>query len=179
LVEGANVDEPTTERITQRLDRLERENRWWRVGAVGLLLLVTVGAGRNVTDEIRAKRFTVIDQSGTKRAELAMWGPGEPRLALFDARGIERASLALWLNGAPDLILRDRHEGAPRLLLGLTTDKDEPRLRLQDGLAEGRRLRAVVGHIELDAPSSGATVRLPASSVVLFDNNGKVVWKAP
>lgn len=77
--------------ITQRLGRLEREMRWWRLaaflagGSLGLLALVAAAKPdtSSVPDEIRAKRFVLVDEAGRARAKLDMMG--------YDHRG-RRAS---------------------------------------------------------------------------------------
>jgi len=60
--------------VTQRLNRLERENRWWRViacAAVGMLgfVMLTGATGSKVPDEVRAKKFIALDEEGKSRAE--------------------------------------------------------------------------------------------------------------
>jgi hypothetical protein len=69
------MDSTTLDRLTQRLDRLERENRWLkRVGAAGLIGLAGVlfmgAALAKVPDEVRAKAFVVVDDAGIERARL-------------------------------------------------------------------------------------------------------------
>ncbi len=55
------MNEPTTDTLKQRIDRLEREARRWRVLAFGLLavwsLVILLGATRGVPDELKARRF--------------------------------------------------------------------------------------------------------------------------
>ena len=38
---------------------------------------------------------------------------------------------------------------------------------------------AVLGHTVLERKIKGSVEHLPASSLVLFDKDGKVVWRAP
>ncbi len=74
------MNEPTMETLARRLDRVEREIRRWRCVAVvagGLLALVgLVGVAKpdttSVPDEIRAKRFVLVDEAGRARAKLSM-----------------------------------------------------------------------------------------------------------
>jgi hypothetical protein len=61
--------------VLPRLNRLEREVRWWRIvgGAVsGVLVLVLLGgaAGTQVAEEIRARRFVIVGQDGKARGWL-------------------------------------------------------------------------------------------------------------
>jgi hypothetical protein len=39
--------------------------------------------------------------------------------------------------------------------------------------------RAVLGHTALEATATGTVEQRPASSLVLFDKDGKVIWKVP
>jgi hypothetical protein len=39
--------------------------------------------------------------------------------------------------------------------------------------------RAVLGHAKIERPPTGVIEERPVSSLVLFDKEGKVVWKAP
>lgn len=87
-----------SEELTRRVARLERDARWWRLAAVstgGLLALVAlVGAtppqAAPIADEIRARRFVLVDQAGREQAYLGMGVVGtavrslEPELCLGD-----------------------------------------------------------------------------------------------
>ena len=44
--------------------------------------------------------------------------------------------------------------------------------------AEGKT-RAVLGHVTLGGARTGTTEQRPASSLVLFDKDEKVIWMAP
>ena len=65
---------PTCNAVMQRLDRVERELRWWKrlgslaVGLMALLALVSA-APTKPPDQIRAKRFVVVDKTGRSLAE--------------------------------------------------------------------------------------------------------------
>ncbi|MFQ5990743.1 MAG: hypothetical protein ACE5K9_12595, partial [Candidatus Methylomirabilales bacterium] len=76
--------DPTLDTLTQRLDRLEGENRWWKtLGsiAVGILaLFLFIGATETkVADEVRAERIVLFERAtGRTTAELrndAVFGP--------------------------------------------------------------------------------------------------------
>src|SRR5262249_15374741 len=73
--------------IEQRLERLERESRCWKVmttlalGTLSLILLI--GAGKSgetsVPDEVQAHAFVLVDRNGTPLARLGLlphgaWG---------------------------------------------------------------------------------------------------------
>ncbi len=101
--------------VSRRLDRLERDNRRWKVLAVaalaGLCLVVLTGAGGGkVAGEIRARSFALVDAGGKNRAVLAMGDDGAPTLAAYDADGKRRLALGLTLKnykGTPGLWLAD------------------------------------------------------------------------
>lgn len=136
------------------------------------------------------------DGSGRVRAALFLGGDGQPALVLQDPRERMRAMLALRDDEAPMLQLADggtrvraslmlMSDGAPgfalldgkqvRASLRLADD-GEPALRLSD---PSGRVRATVGTSQLEGVDSGATETTAPSSVVLFDRNGKVLWRAP
>ena len=125
------MTEPTLNALTQRLDRLEREVRWWKLvgsAAVGLLGVIFLlgAAGGKVTGELRAKRFLVVDEGGGARAILGSSGLGlydqaqklrfqatvettTTNLGLYDGNGKLQASLAVHPDGSSGLVLG--HDG--------------------------------------------------------------------
>jgi hypothetical protein len=94
--------------LEQRLQRLERQNRWMkRLGAVMLAVLavgVLVAQKKAVPDEVAAKRFVLRDDQGRERAAL---GPLEHgcSLGMFDKD--RKIGLALGVWGGPFLVFRD------------------------------------------------------------------------
>lgn len=103
----------TLDALAPRLDRLERVNRRWKIiGSIvgALLALVTalnfvllIGAARSlvralsgsdsdeeaeaVEEEVRARRFVLVDEGGAVRAMLAMRPDGSVALAFSDEKG--------------------------------------------------------------------------------------------
>ncbi len=96
-----------TDDILRRLERLERDNRRWKRGALalaaGLLGALVVGfAGpRDVEDVVEAKRFVLRGDDGKEYATLALDQQGNPNLLLRR----EKASAILTLSG-PALHMR-------------------------------------------------------------------------
>ncbi|MGB7497431.1 MAG: hypothetical protein WBR26_06885 [Candidatus Acidiferrum sp.] len=83
-----------------------------------------------------------------------------------DLRGMsEGASISLFSQGPANLDKQVVLESSP----------DGPSLTLSD--AQG--FRAIVGKASLSTPSTGATGKTSAASVVLFDKDGKSIWSAP
>ncbi len=143
------MTEPTLDTLTQRLDRLERENRRLKVaGAILLLALAAVGAmgqmtPRAVPKVVEAERFvlrdtkgnilaimgteasgtslSLYDQKGKPRAWLGVTADGAPVLALFDQNGKDRAGLVLGADGTPALALLDQN-GKRRAVLSTLVD---------------------------------------------------------
>ena len=58
----------------------------------------------------------------------------------------------------------------------LTESKDGPRLHLYD---EADNLRAALGSISLQISETGMVIKRSPSSLVLFDKEGKVIWRTP
>jgi len=99
------MTDPAVEALTQRLDRMERRLRRWRVlGAIAwavlaasvafiILVVFRVPAATEteedsepdaedvVEDEVRARAFVLVDDEGRARAALAMRPDGTPALA--------------------------------------------------------------------------------------------------
>jgi len=99
----------TIEGLSERLELVERQNRWWRAGSlVGLVVITAMAAmGQAVLPEktIRAERFEVVDQTGVVQAQFGMsmmgrgsGSPGTPELRLFH-RDAKRAELVLTSGG--------------------------------------------------------------------------------
>ena len=113
------------------------------------------------------------DRQGVSRVALDVPGDDAARLVLQDGAGVTRAALAIDKTGAATVRLMDG-TGRPRATLA-STDVG-PALTLSD---PNGAPRAVVGPVELRDPRRATAVRRPASSVVLFDQDGKVIWQAP
>lgn len=63
-----------------------------------------------------------------------------------------------------------------RARVHLTSGYGSPHLTLYD---ENSRARAILGHTALEATRTGVVEKTAASSLVLFDKEGKVLWQAP
>jgi hypothetical protein len=79
ITPGAYMNDRILETLMCRLDRLERQVRWWKVvgsAAVGILgFVVLIGAtAQRVPDEIKANRVVIVDDTGKPRIVL---GKGE------------------------------------------------------------------------------------------------------
>jgi hypothetical protein len=141
------MSEPTLNPLTQRLDRLERENRRLKIaGAIVLLAVVAVGAMGQVLPKavpkvLEAERFVLRDTSGKILATLGP-SPLGPGLSLYDQSGKIGASLLATLGPnlfGPGLSLFDQSGkiGASLVLLAGT-----PTLNFNDQNGKARAGRA-------------------------------------
>lgn len=83
-----------------------------------------------------------------------------------------RAGLVL-ADGEPHLLLADENE-KPRVYLSLF--QGEPTLELSD---KDGKTRAALGYTDLKNKRTGSVEKRSASSLVLFGEDGKVIWQAP
>ena len=147
-IKEEEMKEQKLEALTHRLDRLERENRWWKVigiAAIAFLgLLTLMGAtGSKVGDDIWARNIFLIDEEGNLRitlsaksgssgilfsdeggklrAILGMKRDGSPFLTFGDKANKSRLKIALTNRGASSLIFSDKFE-SPRIILSLDSD---------------------------------------------------------
>lgn len=101
------MDTPTLETLSERVDGLERENRWLkRIGGsavIGLLALVTFGTGAlRAPREISAEQIVLKDRDGHPRARLEMKEHG-PALSLLDRDGRDQVLLKSGDDGSSSL----------------------------------------------------------------------------
>jgi hypothetical protein len=152
------------------------------------LFLSEKGAGKV---RITGTGVVLVDKNGQIRAELTLGPDGQPASWFRDKDGKTRAYLGLLPDGSGALTLLDDHGKfrATLDLLGLVlydqsnkqravlaVTKDGPGLNLLDG---SRIVRATLGSTSLEKERTGVVETRPPSSLVLFDKDGKVVWKAP
>jgi len=92
------MNESTLEALARRLDRLERENRRWKAGTAGALLLLSLifflGATWSAPVEIRSSRFVLTDQEGRQRATLEMLSNEMVRFAFYDRTETQTLSIS-------------------------------------------------------------------------------------
>ena len=77
--------------IEERLERLERQNKWMRrIGAVGVALVAAIfllGQGKEqAVPSIKARELVLVDEAGAKRASLTTKND-KTQLAFFDKKG--------------------------------------------------------------------------------------------
>ena len=156
--------------LTWRVDRLEREGRWWkRLASVtlvllGILVLLGAAASKKVKSptEVRGQRVVLVDKAEQGRAELTMLPDNQPGLMLTDSAGKPRLVLALSKYGEPMLSFVDAG-GTRRIILSL--DLYGTLLRFTDDVGNPRAALLV--------PSEGEP------ELELFSKHDKLLWRAP
>jgi hypothetical protein len=118
--------------------------------------------------------LTFTDRNGGRRMTLFLSHDGSSTLAFSDRHRASRMVLNAIDNGPMGLFFYDAG-GRLRSLLDIEPD-GSPALALFD---ENRTSRAILGHTELDGGKAGTTERRQASSLLLFDKTGRVIWRAP
>jgi hypothetical protein len=137
---------------------------------------------------IVANEIHLVDNQGRARWVLAFSRDGEPSVTFVNRDGWAPMAMGVNRNGFPffNMILQPQKGGGPsltlmdgtmknRAVLGLWED-GEPYLRLLD---ENGQVRATLGSTVLRDSLTGRSVRRPCSSLVLFDEKGKIIWSAP
>lgn len=156
------TDMQTHDDILLRLQRLERESRRWKRGALalatalGATVLTTIAAGfvgptpaTSVEKVVEAERFVLRGADGTEHAVLGLDGQGNPNLLM--RKGKAHAFLTL---AGPGLHLR-APDGKTSSFLGIDTNGSN-RLeltseRLQDGLRATVQPDGSAGFYAVDA----------------------------
>lgn len=123
--------------LTDRLGRLERNNRLLRYALIVLALLTGYVSMDKLFPEgvivqktmLESKELKLLDSDGNPRLFLRMYSR-VPVLQLVDSNGKPRLSLGLRFDDTPFIDLSDRR-GSTRATLEMTAD-DSPALRLFD-----------------------------------------------
>lgn len=125
------------ESIRRRLERVERQNRWMRLGFLMLLLL----GGFAVSDKLNldqvivrqtlleSQELKLLDNDGNARLFVRMYSR-VPVLQVLDATGKPRMSLGLRFDDTPFIDLSDG-KGRTRATFEMT-EEDAPAMRLMD-----------------------------------------------
>lgn len=171
-----------------RIERLERENRYWKLGAmlgiVTISFMFFVGAARNDTaDEVRAKRFVAVDQDGTPRATLT----GDPGLHFFDKDRRDLVRLVVQVGLGPNLWMMSETAERSRIRLAAQNDGAFMNMNFPVGetgsglgffgaLANGAGLKF---HADGLRSSSAELLLEDSPALRLRDTTGRILWKAP
>ena len=179
---GAQAEIGPGDPVSRRLEQLEHRQRRlqvWGALVAGLWLAALVGLGFMMHQApqgsvaLTAPALSLHDAGGARRAWL---GPrdGGLYLDLLDQEGKIRTTLGLNQEGDPLLQLYDRsHQLRAELAL---TAAGEPGLGLVD---QAGRLRVALGSLNPRYQAPADTLERPLSSLVLFNQDGVPVWRAP
>jgi hypothetical protein len=191
--------------IERRLERLERDSRRWKAMtalAMGTLcLILLIGAGKSgetsVPSEVQAHAFVLVDRNGIPLARLGLLPHGALGLGFYDQGKKSRIVLSVEDDGASSIslfgkdgkgsvLLSANSTGASALRLvdthwktraTLATWPDgSPFLQLMD--REGKD-RALLRYTEVTARGTGELVKQQGPSLLFFNQEEAVVWKAP
>lgn len=168
------------ELLSRRLATMERRFRWMTRLAIAMGIIVTTAAlmaqipertrpgevlpdGRlrpesrpattPVESEVRSNHFVLVDEKGKERASLVADHAGSVFLVMFDAAGKTRSHLSVG-NDGPSLVFYDA-SGRQRAVVGSTT--------------------LVGSHVN----ENGIAEKAPASSIILLDKAGRLLWRQP
>ncbi|MHC4138043.1 MAG: hypothetical protein ACYS0K_24150 [Planctomycetota bacterium] len=152
----------------QRLERLERENRWLRrIGAVTVAVAAAVfliGQGKDKKlPDLEVRSVQVKDKDGKVRVALGTDAEGTPHLRFADEHGKLRAMLGTFDEDLLCLTLWDR-DFKVRAALGVSS-AGSPHLRLAD--------EAGVARLRLSTHRDGSPY------LEFYDAKGTVIWQAP
>jgi hypothetical protein len=164
------MNEPTLDALSQRMDRLERDRRWWKclaslaLALLGMITLLGATTGKKAKSpvELRAQRLVLVDKVEKARAELRITADNQPALLLADDAGKPRLMLALTRYGEPTLSFADAG-GTRRVVLGV--DLYGTVLRFTD-----------------DAGNPRAALVVPAEGepeLELLSRDDRILWRAP
>lgn len=167
---------------------------WVPPGAkVKPLIAKAIVAEQLEAESISAERLTIRDAEDKTRAILDVDSLG-PGLWLYDEKGVPRAGLDVDSLGSKLRLFDEK--GKPRAGLavssevtglGLYDENGVPRASLRVGNrgpsidlwgSDGNH-RLALRRTELERVKTGQGIIRPESSIVLFDKEGKVIWKAP
>ena len=183
------------EDLQGRLLKLEKQNRRFKQLGVAVLtvpaILLLMGQAAS-KKTIEANEFILRDDSGNVRARLEV-DKGVAQLLLFDPDGSEKMGIDSGTVGGKDLITLSGasvmlHHNAefgllvPDTLLMGSAAEQTSRMELGRGglrVTDVQGFSASFGVTDLVTPRTGETHKTSAASLVLFDNEKKVIWKAP
>lgn len=190
LLVGAASPKPRTKLVEATEFRLVDQKGTVRaalaVGRGGTTISLNNGAGRPrlslAVGDDGAPRVDLLDRSDSPRASLSLAGDGSPQLSLTGSPRIDLAEEA----GKPRMSLAVGSDGEATVSLGGPPEKAFAKVDVRaDGCPslkffdDDGSIRASVGCTALKEAGSGANANTEASSIVLFDKRGRVVYKEP
>jgi hypothetical protein len=195
------------EELERRLLSVEKQNRRLRQLGAALLVLVTslIIMGQAPSKKtVEANELVLRDGNGNVRARLGMAGDffTVPELKLVDEKGTTRVRLRGGydrVGGAANFSgvsvfdehgrergIFDADENGAALVIMNVKGADDALVRAEGIMVSGpvtvsdeKGFRATLGTTDLVTPRSGEIHRTSAASLILFDKDKNVIWKAP
>ena len=150
----------------QRLDRMERQLRRWRVGGVVALCLAVVAVAGAMAQppagELTVETLRIVQRDGKERLVLTAQ-PGIPDMSFLDPKGRSRLTLDIAGDAQPVLSISESGHDTGRLTIGI--ENESPMLKFYD---QAGKLRVTIG-VPHDV---GALIRI-------LDEDGRVVRRLP
>ena len=162
--------------VMERLEKLEKQNRGLKqAGAVALIVVAAILLmGQAATKKtVEANEFILKDASGKVRAKLFM--KEGPDLVFYDSNGKDLAWLGVHPLLGPTLSFYSANGKSGPLRDGLAIDLNQTGLAIFDDSGFETR----IGSTDLITAATGETHTTSAASVILFNKDKKVLWKAP
>ncbi|MBU2497712.1 MAG: hypothetical protein KKE57_02315, partial [Proteobacteria bacterium] len=135
-----------------------------------------------------AHEFHLVDPDGRDRWVLKLSKDDEPNITFINKNGWAPMAIGVNKNGSPffNMVLEPAKGEGPslilmdsdmknRAILGLERDRG-PYLNLLD---ENGQVRVALGRSEITNPISGQKEERPCSSIILYDEQGEIIWAAP
>jgi hypothetical protein len=207
------MSEHQSDPVSARLDRLERENWYWKRAT--LLLLLVIGSvilmgqkqARQEPELLKkaimieavsviAQHIGIIDEEGKKRAEIYYKKErGTGGTVVFEMNATNTSTQAgLYVDDKGAML----HFMTPSKKSSLPIPTVEGKVVLSGSIDEGasftlydsqgdthieladqKGARAILGKTRLEIPATGSVEERSASSLVIFNKDRKVIWKAP
>lgn len=170
------------ELISIRLATLENRFRWIKRGAILAAAMMVAGA---VMAQLRPQDLNQLDPLQTIRRQRLDQAPPKPpveaevraeHFLLMDGKGKERASLVADAAGSVFLVLFDANQ---KTRAQLSVGNEGPSLIFYDASGKARTIVGSTTLVGSHVNDNGIAEKAPASSVVLFDRNGKLLWRQP
>ncbi len=160
--------EATFENETRdRLSRMERELRRWRLAGIVTLAAASVAFAGAMADppakELRVETLRIVEQKGGRERIVLTAVPGVPDMTFLDPSGHTRLTLDIADDNKPVLVISESGQAKGRLTLGI--ENGSPRLQLYD--------REGVKRVTIGIPRDiGALIRT-------YDADGRVQGRFP
>jgi hypothetical protein len=162
MAQSAGFEQQTLD----RLNRIERECRYWRRGGMIALCLgavvVAVAMAQPPARELRVETLRIVERNGKERIILTAV-PGIPDMTFLDPAGDTRLTLDIADDNKPVLAVAESGKAKGRLTIGI--ENGSPTLQLFD--RDGKK-RVILG-VPKDL---GALIRI-------FDADGRVLGRIP